>query len=71
MISNCIIQNGFNPTNGNLLSNNIFLYTATSFYFYGDNNILNNNIFLNQLISAGTGNVYKFNINFFTYKTMI
>jgi hypothetical protein len=62
LISNCIIQGGLFPTNGNQLSNNIFLYTYTSYYFYGDNNTLNNNIFLNQLISAGMGNVYNNNI---------
>ncbi len=62
MIANSIIQTGLNPSYGTLFSNNIFLNTATSYYFYGDNNILNNNIFLNHWISGGTGNVYNNNL---------
>lgn len=62
LIANNIIQNGFFPSNGNQISNNIFFNMSTSYYIYGDNNVINNNIFLLPNISPSTGNSYNNNL---------
>lgn len=68
LISNNIIQYGVDGTNGNVISNNIFLSRLTngSYENYrGSNNQLSNNIFILQGsygMTSGTGNVYSNNV---------
>jgi hypothetical protein len=69
LLSNNIIQNTFQSSNGNLITNNIvlgFVYGSSMDYlFYGNNNTLNNNIFIWNGYNAdvnGQGNVYNNNL---------
>lgn len=67
-ITNNIFNQVISPTNGNYISNNIFLsggYSSSYGYcvFWGDNNQLNNNIFLYPNgLAGGIGNVFKNNL---------
>ncbi len=69
MLSNNIISNTFQNSNGNLISNNIVLgYIGSSsmdYLFYGNNNTLNNNIFIWEGYVAnvnGSGNIFNNNL---------
>ena len=69
ILSNNIISNTFQSSNGNLISNNIimgFIWGSSMDYlFFGSNNILNNNIILWEGYNAninGSGNVFNNNL---------
>lgn len=69
LLSNNIISNTFQGSNGNLLSNNIimgFIWGSSMDYlFFGNNNTLNNNIILWEGYNAnvnGSGNVFNNNL---------
>lgn len=64
-ISNNIIAQTIGGTNGNVISNNIILYSNSSssvYYINGNSNTLENNIFIGYRISNGMGNVYRNNL---------
>lgn len=69
ILSNNIISNTFQGSNGNLISNNIVLGfiwgSSMDYLFYGNNNTLNNNIFIWEGYNAnvnGSGNVFNNNL---------
>ena len=69
LLSNNIISNTFQGSNGNILNNNIimgFIWGSSMDYlFFGNNNILNNNIILWEGYNAnvnGSGNVFNNNL---------
>jgi hypothetical protein len=69
ILSNNIISNTFQGSNGNLISNNIVLGyirgSSMDYLFQGSNNTLNNNIFLWEGYNAnanGSGNVFNNNL---------
>ena len=69
LLSNNIISNTFQGSNGNLISNNIimgFIWGSSMDYlFFGSNNTLNNNIILWEGYNAnvnGSGNVFNNNL---------
>lgn len=65
-MSNNIFQSGLANTNGNLISNNIFLnhyYSCTWTVIAGNNNQINNNYFASTWVaSCGTGNSFSHNL---------
>ncbi|MDD3323454.1 MAG: hypothetical protein PHS59_18615 [Paludibacter sp.] len=70
LITNNIFNTGIANTNGNQISNNIFLnYSSldmwTQYVFTGSNNVLNNNISLstvNNAYAVGSGNIFNNNL---------
>ncbi len=69
LLSNNIISNTFQNSNGNLIINNIVMGyiwgSSMDYLFYGNNNTLNNNIFLWEGYNAnvnGSGNVFNNNL---------
>lgn len=69
LLSNNIISNTFQGSNGNMFSNNIVLGfiwgSSMDYLFSGNNNTLNNNIFLWEGYAAnvaGSGNVFNNNL---------
>lgn len=69
LLSNNIISNTFQGSNGNMISNNIvmgFIWGSSMDYlFSGNNNTLNNNIFLWEGYAAnvaGSGNIFNNNL---------
>lgn len=69
LLSNNIISNTFQGSNGNLINNNIimgFIWgSSMDFLFSGNNNTLNNNIFLWEGYAAnvgGSGNIFNNNL---------
>lgn len=69
LLSNNIISNSFQGSNGNLINNNIimgFIWGSSMDYlFSGNNNTLNNNIFLWEGYAAnvaGSGNIFNNNL---------
>lgn len=69
ILSNNIISNTFQGSNGNLISNNIVLGyiwgSSMDYLFQGSNNTLNNNIFIWEGYNAnanGSGNVFNNNL---------
>jgi hypothetical protein len=69
IISNNIISNTFQGSNGNLISNNIIMGyiwgSSMDYLFYGSNNTLNNNIILWEGYNAnvnGSGNTFNNNL---------
>ena len=69
LLSNNIISNTFQGSNGNLISNNIIMWyiwgSSMDYLFFGSNNTLNNNIFLWEGYNAnanGSGNVFNNNL---------
>lgn len=69
IFNNNIIQGQINSTEGNLFTNNIFLYSNCGYYdhiagLYGSNNLFQNNIFTRSCaqIIGGTSNTFNKNI---------
>lgn len=69
LLSNNIISNTFDGSNGNLISNNIIMSfiwgSSMDYLFFGSNNTLNNNIILWEGYNAdvnGSGNVFNNNL---------
>jgi hypothetical protein len=69
ILSNNIISNTFQGSNGNMISNNIILGfiwgSSMDYLFFGSNNTVNNNIFIWEGYNAnvnGSGNVFNNNL---------
>ena len=65
LISNSIIKGYISDSHENNISNNIFLYNASSTMrplSSSSNNQVYNNIFINQNISSGSGNIFTNNL---------
>lgn len=65
LLSNNIISNTFQNSNGNMITNNIIMGHIGYYLFLGNNNTLNNNIILWEDYNAdvfGSGNVFNNNL---------